>query len=125
MQPKFELGKIVIKEDAAFVLALAGQDADFFLAKHAAGDWGEEAPERNEHGLREGRMVWSSFRTLRGHQLMVQTFLERQETHVFCPPGETGTLAVVLAFPPCQPDQHGQSNGVKRETEEGNRDTRS
>jgi hypothetical protein len=87
MQPKFDLGKIVIKEDAAFVLAWAGQDADFFLAKHAAGDWGEDHyPGLNEKGLREGSMVWSSYRTLRGHQLMVLTFLERQETHVFCPP---------------------------------------
>jgi hypothetical protein len=86
MQPKFELGKVVVKEEAALVLAWAGQDADFFLGKHAAGDWGDEAPGRNEHGLREGSMVWSSYRTLRGHQLMVLTFLERQETHVFCPP---------------------------------------
>jgi hypothetical protein len=86
MPPKFEPGNVLVKEDAAFVLAMAGQDADFFLAKHAAGDWGEEAPGRNEQGLREGRLVWSSYRTLRGHQLMVLTFLERQETHVFCPP---------------------------------------
>jgi hypothetical protein len=90
MEPKFELGNVLVKEDAAFVLAMAGQDADFFLAKHAAGDWGEDHnPTMNEKGLREGSLVWSSYRTLRGHQLMVVTFLERQETHVFCPPSST------------------------------------
>ena len=86
MPPKFDLGRIVVKEDAAFVLARAGQDADFFLAKHAAGDWGEEDAVQNEHGLREGSLLWSSYRTLRGQPLVVITFLDRRETVLFCPP---------------------------------------
>jgi hypothetical protein len=44
MPPKFELGKVTIKDDAAFALARAGQDADFFLAKHEAGDLGGREP---------------------------------------------------------------------------------
>jgi hypothetical protein len=86
MSPKFELGKVIIKEDAAFVLARAGQDADFFLAKHAAGDWGEENAGQNEEGLREGSMLMSTSRTLRGQTLLVVTFLTRRETYLFCPP---------------------------------------
>jgi hypothetical protein len=52
MPPKFELGKVTIKADAALILARAGQDAEFFLAKHAAGDWGEGSPDQNEQALR-------------------------------------------------------------------------
>jgi hypothetical protein len=38
MQPKFELGKVVVKEEADYALVWVGQDAAFFLAKRAAGD---------------------------------------------------------------------------------------
>ena len=85
MPPKFELGAVIVKDDAAFVLTRAGQDADFFLAKHAAGDWGEENAAANEEGLREGSLLWSSYRTLRGQPLVVITFLERRETILFGP----------------------------------------
>jgi hypothetical protein len=37
MNPKFPLGKITIKEEAACAPSLAGQDASFFLDKHARG----------------------------------------------------------------------------------------
>ena len=86
MPPKFDLGRINVKDDAAFVLARAGQEADFFLATHASGDWGEENAALNEHGLREGSLLWSSYRTLRGQPLVVITFLDREETVLFCPP---------------------------------------
>jgi hypothetical protein len=85
MPPKFELGKIIVKEDAGLALVRAGQDADCFLTKHAAGDWGEENPALNEQGLREGSMVFSRYRTLRGQELLVITFLNRKETYLFCP----------------------------------------
>jgi hypothetical protein len=86
MSAKFELGKVIVKEDAGQALVHAGQDAEFFLAKHAAGDSGEEDATRNEQGLREGSMVFSRYRTLRGQELLVVTFLARRETYLFCPP---------------------------------------
>jgi hypothetical protein len=86
MPPKFELGKITIKEDAAFALARAGQDADFFLAKHATGDWGEGSPDQNEQALREGHMLLSVYRTLWGQPLLIATFQGKKETVLFCPP---------------------------------------
>ncbi len=86
MSPKFEVGKVTIKDDAALVLAKAGQDADFFLAKHAAGDWGEGSPDQNEQALREGHMLLSVYRTLWGQLLLVSTFQNRRETVLFCPP---------------------------------------
>jgi hypothetical protein len=75
-----------VKDDAALALALAGQDPAFFIEKHAAGDWGEEDAARNEQGLREGSMVLSRYRTLRGGEILVLTSLGKAETFVFRPP---------------------------------------
>jgi hypothetical protein len=86
MPPKFELGKVIVKEDAGMALVRASQDAEFFLAKHAAGDSGEEDPARNEQALRDGHMLLSRYRTLRGRELLVVTFPDRKETYLFCPP---------------------------------------
>ena len=38
---KFPLGQIVATPGALEAIAQAGQTPDFFLAKHASGDWGE------------------------------------------------------------------------------------
>jgi hypothetical protein len=86
MPPKFDLGKVIVKDDAALVLARAGQDADFFLAKHAAGDWGEENAAQNEQALQDGQMVLSRYRTLWGQELLVFTTSDRQQIYLFCPP---------------------------------------
>jgi hypothetical protein len=86
MHQKFPLGRITIKEEAAYALSIAGQDASFFLEKHAAGDGGEDDHGQNEQGLREGSMVMSKYHTLRGHEILVVTFLAKQETYLFCPP---------------------------------------
>jgi hypothetical protein len=86
MNQKFPLGRITIKEEAAYALSIAGQDASFFLAKHASGDDGEDDHGQNEQGLREGSMVLSRYRTLRGREILVFTSLGKAETFVFCPP---------------------------------------
>jgi hypothetical protein len=86
MQPRFPLGKVTVKEEAAYALALAGQDAAFFLDKHVSGDCGEGNPAHHEQGLREGSIVWSQYRTLWGHEIVVVTFPGRAETYLFCPP---------------------------------------
>lgn len=51
MRPRFPLGKVTVKEEAALALTLAGQDAAFFLEKHAAGDWGDAKPGAQRTGL--------------------------------------------------------------------------
>jgi hypothetical protein len=86
MQPKFELGKVILKADAGLALVRAGQDAEFFLAKHAASDWGEGNPVQNDQALRDGHMLLSRYRTLRGQELLIITFQNRKETYLFCPP---------------------------------------
>lgn len=85
---KFSLGPITVKEEAALALSVSGQEFTFFVGKHVEGDWGEADAEMNEKGLREGTLVLSKFRTLRGHEIHVITFLNpnRNETCVFVPP---------------------------------------
>ena len=85
-QPSFDLGKVTITTEALCALAVAGQDADFFLQKHASGDRGEFDPAIQEQALREWSMVVSRFRTLRGKVIIVATLLAKGRTSVFCEP---------------------------------------
>ncbi len=87
MQPKFPLGQVTIKPEAALALSLSGQDAAFFLAKHASGEWPQEDFARNEQALREGHMLMSHYSTLKGYEVLVMTTSERDQTFLFCPPG--------------------------------------
>ena len=98
MQPRFDLGQVTVKEEAALALAIAGQDAAFFLEKHATGDWGEGNPERNERALREGSMVSSKYRTLLGHEIRVITLLDKRETHVFTEPNSVIEYVSLVDF---------------------------
>ena len=84
MQPKFDLGKITVSTEALCALVHSGQDADFFLRKHASGDWGICDPASNEQGLRERSMVFSRYRTLRGKEIVVRTILAKGETSLYC-----------------------------------------
>jgi hypothetical protein len=84
LQPKFDLGKITVSTEALCALLVSGQDADFFLQKHASGDWGVCDPATQERGLREGSEVLSRYRTLRGKEIIVSTFLAKLETSVYC-----------------------------------------
>jgi hypothetical protein len=82
LEPKFDLGKVTVQKEAAYALSLAGQDADFFLGKHASGDCGEEDPAMSD----PKKMLVSKYHTLKNHELYVVTFPEKGETMVFCPP---------------------------------------
>jgi hypothetical protein len=84
LRPKFDLGKVTISTEALCALIRSGQDADFFLQKHACGDWGTCDAQANEQGLRGGLMVMSRYRTLRGKEIVVRTFLAQAETSVYC-----------------------------------------
>jgi hypothetical protein len=92
VKPKFELGKVVVKLDAANALSRAGQDAEFFLEKHVAGDRGDVDCAINERGLREGTYVRSVYKTLRGADLRVITFFARNTTYLDSTPDEESIL---------------------------------
>jgi hypothetical protein len=89
MIPKFSLGMVVAKEDAALVIDQSGQDWDFFLERHAAGDWGdvdELGWRANDEALANGGLILSKYRTLRGWGILVLTRPDRSETTIFLPP---------------------------------------
>lgn len=73
---KFSLGQIVATPAALQSLAESGQSPGFFIAKHAAGDWGivnEEDWQLNEAALEDGSRILSAYMTLRGVKLWVIT----------------------------------------------------
>jgi hypothetical protein len=73
---KFSLGQIVATPGALQALSEAGQTPEFFLAQHAAGNWGNvEAEDRqaNERALVDGSRLLSAYRTLKNKKLWVIT----------------------------------------------------
>jgi hypothetical protein len=84
LQPKFNLGNVTVSTEALCALLVSGQDADFFLQKHACGDCGFGDPATQERGLEEGSMVFSRYRTLWGKEIVVRTMLKTGETSVYC-----------------------------------------
>ena len=73
---KFPLGQIVATPGALEALEQSGQTADFFLAKHASGDWGEVCngdKKLNDEALVDGGRLLSAYRTLRNERIWVLT----------------------------------------------------
>ena len=86
--PRFPLGQIVATPGALTALQEAGQRAEAFIARHAAGDWGElcEADRKeNEHSLREGFRLFSSYRLSNGAKLWIITEADRSVTTLLLP----------------------------------------
>jgi hypothetical protein len=84
MQRKFELGEIFVSPEVEELVARAGQDTEFFIEKHACGDWGEMPTALNEQGFRDKKIVVSVFRTLRRQMVWVFTNFEKNRTYVDC-----------------------------------------
>lgn len=71
---KFPLGQIVATPGALEAITEAGQTPDFFLDKHASGDWGEvcDGDKRlNDEALVNGERLLSAYRTLRNEWIWV------------------------------------------------------
>ena len=68
MQPKFDLGNVVITRRAAQAMANFDNSAKKFaelLVRHATGDWGEldESDKRmNDRAVTDGNMILSQYR---------------------------------------------------------------
>jgi len=76
---KFPLGDIVATPAALRAIQDAGQDPDFFLDKHSAGDWGEvDGFDRraNDEALVSGDRLLSAYRTLKNVRLWIITEAE-------------------------------------------------
>lgn len=73
---KFSLGQIVATPAALEALAESGQDAGFFIRKHAACDFGivsEEDRQLNLAALQDGSRILSAYKTLRAKTIWIIT----------------------------------------------------
>jgi len=84
----FPLGRIVATPGALEALARVGRDAQFFLQKHASGDWGaldEHDRAENDYSLAHGFRILSSYRTAAGETLWIITEADRSSTCLLRP----------------------------------------
>lgn len=75
-KPKFNLGQILATPGALAALQESGQSPQFFLGRHAHGDWGEVCEgdgQLNDQSLVDGSRVLSAYRTLKGTRLWIIT----------------------------------------------------
>ncbi len=73
---KFPLGRLAATPGALEAMEASGQTAEFFLARHASGDYGEvndEDRQLNDEALIHGDRILSAYRTLKGVKLWVIT----------------------------------------------------
>jgi hypothetical protein len=85
---KFPLGQLAATPGALEALEESGQTPDFFLARHAAGDWGDVDEgdwQLNDEALKDGSRIVSAYRTLKGKKLWVITEADRSSTVVLLP----------------------------------------
>jgi len=73
---KFPLGRLAATPGALEAMEASGQTAEFFLARHASGDYGEvneEDQQLNDEALIHGDRILSAYRTLKDVKLWVIT----------------------------------------------------
>ena len=71
---KFPLGRLAATPGALEAMAASGQTAEFFIARHASGDYGEvndEDRQLNDESLIHGDRILSAYRSLKGVKLWV------------------------------------------------------
>ena len=75
-RPKFCMGQVLATRGALDALQEAGQNVQFFLARHVHGDWGEVCAsdaQRNDQALVDGSRLLSAYRTLKGERIWIIT----------------------------------------------------
>jgi hypothetical protein len=86
--PKFALGSLVATPAALEALARAGQSPAEFLARHAAGDWGDVSKgdaRLNDAAVRDGERILSAYWTLKGERIWIITEADRSSTCILLP----------------------------------------
>ena len=87
MRGRLPLGRVVATEGALRVMAEAEKDPLSYLARHAAGDWGELCSQdrwENELSLRHGWRVLSSY-PVGDTRIWVITEADRSATTLLLP----------------------------------------
>ena len=85
---KFALGQIVATPGALEAMQESGQTPQFFLERHASGDWGQvdsEDWQLNDEAVKEGTRLLSAYTTLKGRKLWVITEWDRSATTILLP----------------------------------------
>lgn len=83
--PKFSLGRVVATVGAMVALTHSGEDADEYLDKHVAGNWGDGCEEENEFALQNGLRLLSSYRLLDYTRIWIITEADRSVTTILLP----------------------------------------
>jgi hypothetical protein len=87
MKAPLPLGRVVATPEALKLLTEAWANPFDYLARHAAGDWGELCAfdlRQNEIALRDGYRVLSSYEVLAG-RVWIITVADRSITTIFLP----------------------------------------
>lgn len=74
--PKFQLGQTLITPGAQEALAATGESPWTYLARHAAGDWGNvdaEDAELNNESMKEGSRLLSAYHLTDGTKIWIIT----------------------------------------------------
>jgi len=85
---KFELGQLVATLGALAALEEAGEQPGTFLARHAAGDWGdlsEDDRRENEFSLAHGFRLLSAYTLRTGTRVWVISEADRSATTILLP----------------------------------------
>lgn len=91
MRAKFRLGAIAVTPAAREAIEESGQDPEYFLIRHTAGDWGEvhsSSRRCNGDALDRGGRILSQYQTLKGKTIWLLTEFERYPTTVVLLPHE-------------------------------------
>jgi hypothetical protein len=81
---KFPLGRLAATPGALEAMEASGQEPGFFIARHAAGDWGEvgaEDQQLNNEALVSGDRILSAYQTLKGVKLWIITEATDDDGH--------------------------------------------
>lgn len=84
----FRLGRLAATPGALDALEQSGQQPAHFLARHAAGDWGEVCAEDrrlNDLAVADGSRLLSAYHTAKGVKLWVITEADRSQTTLLLP----------------------------------------
>ena len=81
----FELGQVVITQDALEAFNQAGQEPSEFINRHVNGDWGEltgHDKQANEQAVVDGERILSAYTLKSGVKIRVITEGDRSATTV-------------------------------------------
>ena len=88
LKPLFRLGRWVCTPGAEAALRRSGDSFLTYLARHAAGDWGDLCPHDrsvNDQALRSGGRLFSAYRLSNGTKIWVITESDRSVTTILLP----------------------------------------